>query len=128
MNQQQSNSFEEDDVGAHITAQELGANAPTVITGCQSNDDIESLHRIAIRSSFVIRWVTCPLSTMMGAEEQTLFDLMLVSRRRLIMRGGYPRAYMVCVWDVSVLAELLWRFSLAHLEQLFLLLVKSREK
>ena len=64
----------------------------------------------------------------MGPEEQIWFDAMLVSRRRLIMRGRYPNAYMVGVWDVGVLAELLWRFSMAHLEQLFSLLAKARGK
>lgn len=96
-------------------------------TGSLNNDDLERLHQEAIRTSFVIKWLILPMSMSFGAEEQTWLDGMLIDRKKLILKGHY-RSWFMCLWDIGQLIGLLWRFSLAHLSELFDVLNKIRKK
>lgn len=91
-------------------------SSQTSKTGSLNNADIERIHREALRSSMLIRWVTYPLTQSCSPEEQIWHDAMLVRRKDLIRKGHYPRWYMTG-WDALQIVSLLWRLSIERLSE-----------
>ena len=94
----------------------LIASYPTSKTGSLNDAEIERIHREALRSSMLIRWVSYPLTQSCGPEEQTWHDAMLIRRKAMIRKGRYPRWYMAG-WDALQVVSLLWKISIARLSE-----------